>query len=252
MHQKQTRILVCSTSNYVVDEITLRLVNCFRLLGNIQPDIVRVFATSRLNTEIPSEFRNISNVYNTESSRILLKLLLNHRIVLSTLSAAGRIALLNMRSDFFTHVFIDECESSCETMQLIPIAGICSSMGKIHPRIILAGDTQQLGPLLRSKEAKILNYGMSMLERLLRNPIYDPLSENSHTTMLVKNYRSHHMIVKPANDLFYQGKMEVFDYRFECQLAVGLSWLPQPNFPLFVEHVQGFAKQQVGGYRYII
>lgn len=247
--QKEPRILVCATSNYVVDEIGLRLLDCFRRLSTARPDMMRIYATSHLNAEIPQELRHISNVFETETPGHLLQMLQNHRIVLSTLSAAGRISLVNIRPDFFTHVFIDECESASETTQLIPIAGVCSSMGRIHARIILAGDTQQLGPVLRSTISKKLNFGVSMLERLLHNPIYDPLSENSHSTMLVKNYRSHHMILKPPNDLFYEGKMEAYGFRFECDLGIGLSWLPAPHFPLFVEHVPGFAQRQIGGYR---
>lgn len=40
------------------------------------------------------------------------------------------------------------------------------------PQIVLAGDPCQLGPIVKSKLAMAFGLGMSLLERLMANPLY--------------------------------------------------------------------------------
>lgn len=79
-----------------------------------------------------------------------------YRIVVCTLTVAGRLAQGNISKHHFTHLFIDECESASETYTLVPIVGICCSLNSINAHVVLAGDPHQLGPIVRSQISKNL------------------------------------------------------------------------------------------------
>lgn len=81
-----------------------------------------------------------------------------------TLTVAGRLAQGNISKHHFTHMFIDECESAAETYTLVPIVGICCSLNSINAHIILSGDPQQLGPIVRSNISKNLQLSTKMIE----------------------------------------------------------------------------------------
>lgn len=50
----------------------------------------------------------------------------------------------------FTHIFIDEAGHSLEPESLVPLAGILNTRNPGGGQLVLAGDPQQLGPVLRS------------------------------------------------------------------------------------------------------
>ena len=50
----------------------------------------------------------------------------------------------------FTHVFIDEAGHSLQPECLVPLAGLFSTETPGGGQLVLAGDPQQLGPILRS------------------------------------------------------------------------------------------------------
>lgn len=77
-----------------------------------------------------------------------------YRIVVCTLTVAGRLAQGQISKNHFTHLFIDECESATESYTLVPIVGICSSYNSINANVVLTGDPQQLGPIFRSNISK--------------------------------------------------------------------------------------------------
>lgn len=153
------RVLVCSPSNGVLDEITVRLASWS---GDVRSDCLRLFASSTENTvDKGSTLYKVSNFSQggKNSYIFVADLIRRSRIVLSTLAVSGRIALTNLEKTFFTHIFIDECHASGEPMTLVPIASICSSSGRINARVILVGDPHQMGPVVKSPWAKRLNYG---------------------------------------------------------------------------------------------
>ena len=76
--------------------------------------------------------------------------------------------------------------------------------------IILAGDPQQLGPVIMSPFARKSGLGCSLLERLMNSPPYtssergyDPL----FITKLTRNFRSHHRLLEMPSKLFYGGEL---------------------------------------------
>lgn len=78
----------------------------------------------------------------------------------------------------------------------------------------MAGDPKQLGPVIKCSYASQMGYDVSMLERLMDNHPYkrdDDGKYNERFIMqLVRNYRSHSVILHVPNELFYDGVLEAF------------------------------------------
>lgn len=128
MTQPSARVLVCASSNAIVDEICIRLMEFLRDYGSGDgaPSILRMYATGFKPTVTNPKLLCISNVKgtDTETAEQVAKSVLKYRVVLATLAASGRIAAAEIPPDHFTHLFIDECQSAGESLTLIPIAGI--------------------------------------------------------------------------------------------------------------------------------
>ena len=78
------------------------------------------------------------------------------KIIVCTLVTAGRLVSANFPSEHFTHIFIDEAGQATEPETLIALAGIFESDIVVENggQVVLAGDPEQLGPVLRSPIAK--------------------------------------------------------------------------------------------------
>lgn len=121
MTNPESRILVCAPSNGVADEIALRLLKCLAETGD-HSIVLRLYAGSQKRKNIDGKLRRIS--YFSDRRAKMVEKICKHRVVLSTLAISGKIAEAPIGPDHFTHLFIDESESSGETLMLIPIAGI--------------------------------------------------------------------------------------------------------------------------------
>ena len=96
----------------------------------------------------------------------------------------------------FDVVVIDEAAQALEVACLLPII-----KGR---KLILAGDNQQLGPTVKSKEACA-----GGLERTLFDRLYAKEYGQRITTMLVEQYRMNGVIMKWSSDELYQGRLIV-------------------------------------------
>jgi len=93
-------------------------------------------------------------------------------------------------------------------------------------QLVLAGDPNQLGPVLMSDVSKHLNLSVSFLERLMigeqgvlnvyRRDMDNPRHQENHgynplvLTKLVKNYRAHKALLSLPSTLFYNGDLESY------------------------------------------
>lgn len=78
----------------------------------------------------------------------------------------NRLASANFPAGHFSHVFIDESGQAIEPEALISIAGILTvDPGLDCGQLVLAGDPQQLGPILRSPIAQ--QYGLGKCKQLI-------------------------------------------------------------------------------------
>ena len=93
--------------------------------------------------------------------------------------------------DHFKHVFIDEAGQATEQETCTALAGIISAdVGQL----VMAGDPQQLGPIVRSSLAVKYGLSVSLLERLMTGaPYTNPETGNRDSrcvTKLIRNFRS--------------------------------------------------------------
>ncbi|NXT23632.1 SDE3 helicase, partial [Syrrhaptes paradoxus] len=210
---KDAQILACAPSNSAADLL------CQRLIKDIAPrHIYRLIASSRSYNEVPADIRPCCNWDDAQSSYVYpsKEHLGRYRILITTLVTAGRLASANFPPGFFSHVFIDECGQAVEPESVVAIAGLLTPMDQeTNPnggQLVLAGDPQQLGPVLRSPLAIEHGLGTSLLERLmLHNPLYQRASggyDPQFVTKLLWNYRSHEAILRIPNELFYDSELK--------------------------------------------
>lgn len=161
---------------------------------------------------IPNDIRRISNLADGDHYYPDLAVLCQYKIVVCTLTTAGRFVQANMNTDHFNHIFIDECGSATETQTLIAIAGLCTSKNNVNASVVFAGDPKQLGPVIKCSLAQKMGYDISMLERLMAT---DPYKKNlvngeydkRYIMQLIRNYRSHPVILHVPNELFYESTL---------------------------------------------
>jgi len=75
----------------------------------------------------------------------------------------------------------------------------------------MAGDPHQLGPVVRSSLAERHGLSVSLLERLMADPLYRPSQLGYNTrciTKLVRNFRSHSALLSLPARLYYQGDLK--------------------------------------------
>ncbi len=158
------RILACAPSNSAADLIAERLAE----LGKNQ--LFRLNAPSRSKRTVPRSvlpfsLLNSSDMFCAPSPEALVRF----RVVVSTCMSASIPYGIGVRRGHFTHIFIDEAGQATEPEAMIPIKDNADSA----TNVILSGDSKQLGPIVRSPVALELGLGVSYLDRLMQNPIYD-------------------------------------------------------------------------------
>ncbi|KAM7414935.1 hypothetical protein PAMA_019653 [Pampus argenteus] len=161
-----------------------------------------------------------------------------HRIVVSTCSSAGMFYNIGLQVGHFTHVFLDEAGQATEPESLIPISFLSERDGQI----VLAGDPCQLGPIVKSKLAATFGLGVSLLERLMANPLYSRQEWGYNpklVTKLIYNYRSHEALLTLPSKLFYQGELCFKASRDVVDSLCQWKTLPKKGFPLLFHGARG-------------
>lgn len=231
-------LLVCAQSNAACDELTSRLRTFLK-----HDELFRLVSASRDVDTIDTSVKMYSNLFGNDLKLPPKKHILNYRVVICTLALANCLSRAEFDPEHFSYVIIDECASALETTTLIPIAGLCTTVGKVHSKIVLSGDPKQLDAVIKSEWASKLGFDQSWMEQLFNFPIYqrnpDTGEYNSkYITQLVKNYRSHPGILHVPNQLFYDGILQ-------AKMSPSVSdWnldIPQlnPDCPVVFKSVQG-------------
>jgi len=216
---KDAKILVCSNSNYAVDQAALKIAQ----IKELKDKTVRFITESRENLyDIKKEkdkifyeltLLNKIQTSDIEESIILKKMIedfenLNQNeiedlvkmrkkiedlilskcnIICSTIVSSVDQRLSNQRYDY---VVIDESSQVKDYDVLIPILKGCK-------KVVLIGDPSQLGPVYRNDLT--IEGPKSMIERLS--------TINNIRFELVNQYRMHPRILRMPNEIFYGGKM---------------------------------------------
>jgi len=87
-----------------------------------------------------------------------------------------------MARGHFTHMFYDESGQATEPETMIAIKTMADNL----TQVILSGDPQQLGPIIRSNVARELGLQTSYLERLMDTDLYDEKKGHGTTYVAAK------------------------------------------------------------------
>lgn len=203
-----SHIVAAAPSNAAADLLALRL------LGYVGKEkILRLHASSRHPKTIPPELMEISNISpkNLTGSYYFPSVqdLQNFRVLVVTLVTASRLVSAEFPRSHFTHIFVDECGHAQEPESCIALAGLIShsSLRAGTGQIVLAGDPRQLGPVLRSVHALRHRLDISLLERLMGQPLYARPYNQHCITKLVKNFRSHPKLLELPSRLYYDKEL---------------------------------------------
>ncbi len=153
-----SRIVVCAPSNTAADLLASRLVEDVP-----DKDLLRLLAPSREGLEVDPILDEV-----VMYGKLRLSKLLSFRVVVVTLSTAGRLVSAGIPVGHYTHIFVDEAGQATETDCLIPMAGLMKPEGCL----VLSGDPNQLGPVIHSRVAKRHGLDTSLLERLMSCDMY--------------------------------------------------------------------------------
>ncbi|CAK8681576.1 unnamed protein product [Clavelina lepadiformis] len=238
IRKPSSRILVCAPSNSAVDLLCERL----HATGKVTTQsMVRFNAFRRPPQAVPETVRRYC--HPEEALLITSK----YQIVLTTCVNAGNFYTLLLRSDHFSHVCIDEAGQASEPETLIPI-GLA-----YKGQIILTGDPEQLGAVLKSPFALYYGLNVSLLERLMRSEDYSrdksAFSEGYNpvlVTKLVNNYRSHPAILSLPSMMFYDNELQpCADEEIVSSLCL---WehLPKKQFPIIFHGIVGMQLREEG------
>lgn len=116
-------VLVCANSNAACDEIAERLMH---VLSKAQ--LLRFYPKSYSLKKIKPSLQKVSNVFDGHINVPELSFFYGFRVIVCTLCTAGCFTRARADSEVFdpahfSHVIIDECASTHETMTLVAIAG---------------------------------------------------------------------------------------------------------------------------------
>ncbi|XP_063387699.1 RNA helicase Mov10l1-like [Cydia fagiglandana] len=259
---RTNRILVCTDSNMAADHVATLLIQYADKFPE-EEFLLRANSEFRVWETMPAILGPYSNGTSRQSwARVTIAKFMSYSIVITTLVHAAKFAkeLKQKKHErVTTHVFIDEAAQASEPASLIPLCGLlkpggalvlagdpqqlgpvvisreASKLGLDHEFIdeaaqasepasliplcgllqpggalVLAGDPQQLGPVVISREASKLGLGVSLMERLKRDcALYsDERRDPNYIMMLKKNFRSHRDILSIPDELFYHGQLE--------------------------------------------
>ncbi|XP_060087208.1 helicase MOV-10 isoform X2 [Heteronotia binoei] len=239
-----SHVLACAPSNSASDLL------CQHLMKHVEKrNIYRINAISRDYRLIPEDIKPCCNWDNVKKCPVfpIKEKLKSYRVIITTLVTAGRLVSADFPPGHFSHVFIDESGHAVEPESLVAIAGLLAMMdSKTNPKggqLVLAGDPQQLGPILRSPLAVDHGLELSLLERLMHhNPLYkkkDGSYNPQFVTKLLRNYRSHAAILKFPNEKFYEGELQVHANPAITHSYCSWSGLVKKGFPIIFHGVCG-------------
>jgi helicase MOV-10 len=163
------KILACAPSNSAADLIASRLST------TINPtDLFRFYATSRPKDSLPDELQDYTytdenGAFSVPSDPSPKAALGAFRVVVTTCQSGSIAHGIGLPRGLFTHIFIDEAGQATEPEALVSIR----TMAGPRTNVVLSGDPQQLGPIIRSEIAIGLGLGQSYLERLMSLDVYD-------------------------------------------------------------------------------
>lgn len=158
-------ILACAPNNSAADTIARKL---GPTLGPTK--LFRLNALSRKVTDMGGDLRPYACINGNEFFAMpSVAELKKYRVVVSTCLSACVPASLGIKRGHYSHIFIDEAGQGKEPEIMVAIKTIADE----KTNIILAGDNQQLGPVVHCNMASSLGLRTSYLSRIMDRDIYN-------------------------------------------------------------------------------
>ncbi|KAI0634736.1 P-loop containing nucleoside triphosphate hydrolase protein [Trametes polyzona] len=233
LRKPDSRILACAPSNSAADLLAQRLA------AQLPPtQLFRCNAVFREKLSLPDALVPYSEFRQNHFALPSLTKLKAYRVVVSTCNNASFAYNVGIPAGHFTHIFVDEAGQGSEPEVLT--AGI-KTMVTDNTKVVLSGDPQQLGPVVRSSIAWELGLDKSYLERLMQRPLYsNPKTGRGRSYIkLVKNFRSHEAILAYPNERFYNGELEVCGAPAQITSLLDSDVLVSPTFPVVFHAIAG-------------
>lgn len=161
---ENVRILACAPSNSAADLLAQRL----SMRG--PSTVLRLNSLTRRYADLPENLRDFSCINGNKVFAIPpIADILKYRVVVATCLTGASPAGMGMKKGHFSHIFIDEAGQGKEPEVILPIKSLADS----KTNIILAGDNQQLGPIVQSPLAGNLGMRTSFLARIMDRDVYN-------------------------------------------------------------------------------
>ena len=231
------KILVAAPTNTAADLLCTLLVNTGVLDDSRKLHRLNAYSRSRL--DVPKEVLRHSTWNGENFENLPLEELLVKQVVVATLSTASKLRNNGVKNGHFDMVIIDEAGQAMEPEAVAPVACLLSGQGQL----LLAGDPQQLGPVIHSAVAKENGLADSFLERLMRRRIYsrgrNGRFDERVLTQLTHNFRSHEALLELPNRLFYDNALECKASAMLKNHCVGWDQLPNRKIPMIFHGIVG-------------
>ncbi|XP_053381191.1 putative helicase MOV-10 [Mercenaria mercenaria] len=250
--KRDAKILVCCPENAAADFVMRNLINTNQAGTVNMADIYRLYAVSRDIITVPASIKDSKRLNYDEfegeffyPAKVELK---RYKILIVTLSTAGRLVSAAFPRNHFTHIFIDEGAHATEPECIVPITGLLDSRSETCGQLIIAGDPKQLGPILRSETALKFGLDQSILERFINNVDgymkTDSKYNQYYITKFIRNYRSHEAIIHVPRELFYDKELECHGDPMILNCMTGWEHLPNKHFPVIFHSVFGKSERE--------
>ena len=239
-NQRKLKILLVAPSNDASDILVEKLAQFFP-----PSEMMRVLAYTRSIDQVPSTVRPYARE-GLEPSQ-MLKEIKSVQIVVSTVNLAARLWCTRdgLPKGTFDVLCVDEAGHATEPEVIGVAATLMDFKGKSPGQLILAGDPQQLGPIITSDLCKKFGMDVSYMERLVKKcQAYDKDDRGDYPseliTLLVRNYRSHPAILKLPNEMFYDNKLMTCGDRLVTHSMAKWEHLPtDKGFPVVFHSIDG-------------
>ncbi|KAF9653722.1 P-loop containing nucleoside triphosphate hydrolase protein [Thelephora ganbajun] len=227
-------ILASAPSNAAADIVAVRLKDY------LTPDqLFRFYAPSYRGNVPPGLAPYTFKKGNVHSVHELNKMA-SFRVIVTTCLSGCVPPGIGLPRGHFTHIFVDEAGQASEPECLVPITGILGNA----TNVILSGDPCQLGPIVQSPIAVEFGLGVSFLERLMEDTMYDEHEQDGNTIVkLVKNFRSHVSILQYPNNCFYKNDLEACGNQ-DTDAFIGSTLLPNPSYPVIFHAIPGLDQRE--------
>eukprot|EP01068_Selenidium_serpulae_P004465 Selendium_serpulae@DN3583_c0_g1_i1.p1 len=209
------RIFVVAESNVAADNIASLLkgkdIHCVRFGGGTE------LSPQSLMQGSPQlgEYQRLTEMGHTQDAKRLLTQLTRSRCLRDKVVVATNIGCGNQlfQGSSFQHVLVDESSQSIEPSSLVPLCHNAS-------RLVLIGDTNQLGPSISGMGPDVVDLRNSLFERLIA-------SNSAEAIMLDVQRRMHPTISHFPNNHFYRGLIR--DADVDDQRRPPLEGFPWPS-----------------------